>query len=556
MSNFLVSKLSSFQRDERGSLIVFTLFLIILVLIMGGMAVDTMRHETRLVALQNTLDSAVIAAASSRQKLDREEVIKDFMSKAGLDPDQVSISTSDVNGETRATVSASYATNTMFMNLLGIDSLKGATGSEAYEKITKIEISLVLDFTSSMKAQGRRAALVDSVDDFINVVYELDCSTGTCIAPEDAGDITVNIVPYGGTVNPGPVMAEMMGLSRWHGYSSCGLIPDAAYDEIGLPYGSVQQYPHFYSWHRANLGQNQEFGWCPQDNNTILYASNDPNAIKTYVRGLNLNDGTGSDIGMKWGVSLLDPSSRDEINTLVSEGIVTGNTSGAFPEDYDDNILKIVVLMTDGGITFQAQPIDFDFDWIYHPDVVAERPLDVSDDDYSYEWLYDETIADVFLKERLDALERYGSLEVSEDALNALADGDDIASLGVNGGSALELDEDGDLIYRPRADIEFAVPNDERVAGRSNGPVTRNEAIENLEAQCGIAKAARPNGVDEKMRVYTVRLLETAQWTEDYMKPCASDDLKYFDVNSVEDLDDAFVSIARHINNSRLRLTN
>lgn len=513
-----------------GSLSIFALFLFVLILMIAGMAVDLMQHETRRVKLQTTLDAAVLAAASDTQTQDPEIVIKDYLAKAGIDPTSVAINSYRVDGENRATVSAQVDTNTMFMSMMGIDYLSSPTSSDAIERVTKVEISLVLDFTSSMKSGGRLPALISAVDDFINVVYQIDCSSGTCTEPDPEVDITVNVVPYGGTVNPGRQMASMMGLQRWHDYSSCAEMPSEAWDDVQLPSGASTQLPHFYIWNtRGQGGAVQEFGWCPQDNNIILYAADHPQDIKDYVRTLELNDGTGSDIGMKWGMALLDATSRDEIN------LINGTPTGEFPEDYANNILKVAVLMTDGGITFQSHPTIHEYEWFYDAQVLAQKPDDLSGYTYPYEWYYDPDLTDPFVSERLDALERFGNLEMDE--------------------GELDLNDDGDVQFRDRADIEYDVGRDTEREWRNNHKVTRDDAIDNLEAQCALADVPKPNG-EERISVYTVQFMDGRQWIEDYMKPCASSDGQYFFVNSNQNLSGVFASIANHINNRKLSLAN
>ncbi|MEO0931364.1 MAG: pilus assembly protein TadG-related protein, partial [Pseudomonadota bacterium] len=51
--------LRMFKRDEEGGVLVLTLLLMVLMLVMGGMAVDLMRFEERRVVLQNVSDRAV-----------------------------------------------------------------------------------------------------------------------------------------------------------------------------------------------------------------------------------------------------------------------------------------------------------------------------------------------------------------------------------------------------------------------------------------------------------------------------------------------------------------
>ena len=135
-------------------------------------------------------------------------------------------------------------------------------------------------------------------------------------------------------------------------------------------------------------------------------------------------------------------------------------------------------------------------------------------------------------------MERFGSLEMADD-------------------QTLELDAEGNAQFRPRADIEFSVPNTnaERKGWRNNHKVTRDTAIENLEDQCGLAEIAKDNG-EERVSVYTVQFMDSSSWITDYMEPCASNESQYFFVNSNQNLSGVFASIANHINNRKLSLAN
>ena len=97
------------------------------------------------------------------------------------------------------------------------------------------------------------------------------------------------------------------------------------------------------------------WGWCPKDDAAILYAENDYNDIKTYIDNIKLHDGTATHIGMKYGVALLNPSSRDEFATLADRGIIE-NEYRTRPANFDDDVVKYIVLMTDGRTTDQMRP--------------------------------------------------------------------------------------------------------------------------------------------------------------------------------------------------------
>ena len=116
---------------------------------------------------------------------------------------------------------------------------------------------------------------------------------------------------------------------------------------------SGQQLPHFMRWAIGTGWMN--WGWCPKDDAAILYAENDYNDIKTYIDNIKLHDGTATHIGMKYGVALLNPSSRDEFDELADRGIIEDEYRTR-PANFDDDVVKYIVLMTDGRTTDQSRP--------------------------------------------------------------------------------------------------------------------------------------------------------------------------------------------------------
>lgn len=70
-------QLRRFARDEGGVMVVFSLFIMIMILMVGGIGVDTMRFEMERTRLQNTIDRAVLAAADLDQTLDAKTVVRD-----------------------------------------------------------------------------------------------------------------------------------------------------------------------------------------------------------------------------------------------------------------------------------------------------------------------------------------------------------------------------------------------------------------------------------------------------------------------------------------------
>jgi len=78
--------IENFKTDEDGSLSIMSLFLIPMMLILGGMAVDYMRFESERALVQDTADRAALAAANLEFTNTGEGParVNDFFAKAGL----------------------------------------------------------------------------------------------------------------------------------------------------------------------------------------------------------------------------------------------------------------------------------------------------------------------------------------------------------------------------------------------------------------------------------------------------------------------------------------
>jgi hypothetical protein len=258
---------------------------------------------------------------------------------------------------------------TIFMHMLDVPLLSAPVASAATENIQNVEISLVLDISGSMRenasnqtpssvtAPSRINDLRAAVKAFAREVLQVECTTSggveTCTQPETSANTTINIIPYAGHVNPGRDMFELIGGARWHNWSSCKEVTNADFGDADLPDGSGQQLPHFMRWTIAADWMN--WGWCPKDDAAILYAENDYNTIKTYIDNIKLHDGTATHIGMKYGVALLNPSSRDEFGALADRGVIRDEYRNR-PADWEDDVVKYIVLMTDGRTTDQHRP--------------------------------------------------------------------------------------------------------------------------------------------------------------------------------------------------------
>lgn len=364
-----------FERDEDGSLIIFSLFILVLILFIAGMAVDMMRYETRRVALQNTLDGAILAASSLTQDENAETIVKDWVAKAGFDPSDVQVKSVDskVNETTlvgrTVEVTSTASVDTMFMNMLGVGSLNGPTGGMAAEAVQNVEISLVLDISGSMGWNGKMAALKEAAKEFVDVVFESNPRSDT---------VTISVVPYNAVVvtgadllsrlnaAPNPVVipsedltgraGELTEYADEHTYSTCVVFEDEDFKSRAIgPSTDLTRVSHF----RRNGGENDASEpsmsrrWCNEERTNILVHSSNAKDIKDHIDGLTAAGWTAIDVGMKWGTALLDPALEPAVTDMVNVGLLDETARGR-PGQYDETkTMKIVVVMTDGANTVQ-----------------------------------------------------------------------------------------------------------------------------------------------------------------------------------------------------------
>ncbi|MFQ1701819.1 pilus assembly protein TadG-related protein [Loktanella agnita] len=408
--------LHRFRKDESGGLIILTLLLLIVMLVMGGMAVDFMRFESRRITLQSVSDRAVLAAASLDQTLPPEEVIEDYFRKAGFSDNIVGSPEVIDSGNFRTVrVEAAQNLNTFYLRLVGIDDLRVPAQSGAVEGIGKVEISLVLDISGSMRfggstSRGRFGDMQDAAIAFANKVLD----------PENGGQVSLNIVPYAGMTNPGPDMFSYLNGVRYQEnlvigtdeegadiyfpqVSSCLEIDGADWDNSGMPTPFNQQVPHFQTWDIA--ADVMDWGWCPQDRSAIQYAFQDAGDAATFIQNIRMHDGTGTHYAMKYGLALLDPATQPgfkhlnsvsiaQINADYQAAIAAATTQAEIdaaevilnrmklvpdgftnrPAAWDDSeTTKMIILMTDGKITEQLRPNN-PLDPVNLVDPIANQP--------------------------------------------------------------------------------------------------------------------------------------------------------------------------------------
>ncbi|WP_166126528.1 pilus assembly protein [Maritimibacter fusiformis] len=539
-----------FARSEDGSMVVFALFILILMLGAGGLGIDFMRYEAQRTRLQATLDRAVLAAASLDQPLDPEAVVLDYFAKAGLSgyitADDIDVV--DTLTSRRVTATASMDINATLLQFLGVKTLSTPAGGAAEESASQTEISLVLDVSGSMSwtsesGYSKIYELRKAAKEFINIVLcdpsDPQKTTDCTVEP---GKVSVNIIPYSEQVLVGESLLSLFNATSEHNFSSCVNFDADDFDTTSItPLQELQRTGHFDPWSGRNgIGQ-----WTCATNSwrELTVLGSNAATLRSRINALGASGNTSIDLGMKWGAAFLDPATQPVITDLVTAGTVDAAYDGR-PLDWTERgVEKVIVLMTDG--------INTDQHYLYDDHRVGPSPVWRTNDkvsgDYRYS-IYRESNGQYYWPHS-DSWDDHafgtGSVDVCEQVW--VSTGwwwgywdTQCTQQPEPGGGAYQLDFTELWATKSWAwyDNFWFLPSH----GSEFGNSTKNARLDDI---CTAAK-------DQDITIFSVGF-EVTSASATVMRNCANSPAHYFDVDGL-DLSDAFAAIAREI--SKLRLVN
>ena len=355
--------LTRFRSDQNGALVIFALMLAVLMMMMGGIAVDLMRYESRRTSLQNALDRSTLAAASMTQDLDPEGVVYDYFDKAGLSDYLTSVTVTQNLTYREVSATAAAATDPIFLHLMGINEFDANGRSSAEQSISNVEISLVLDVSGSM--QGAK---------IINLRSAAASFVDTVMQGNDNEHVSVAIVPYNAQVNLGATLRSKFNATHVHGVVNvdCLELPDAVFSTtemsqvLALPMmaqaditTSTDRIDGFVAPTNTSRAVPNFSGMYCRDEveNIVRLPNNNLAVLRSQINGLTANGNTSIVLGLKWGEALLDPSMRVTFADLIASGDMPA-TLEFRPFDYNQAGLKVIVLMTDGEHVAHTSVVD------------------------------------------------------------------------------------------------------------------------------------------------------------------------------------------------------
>ena len=405
----LRQKVSGFRSDESGAIAIFVMIIFVMMLYVGGIAVDVMRSEMRRVAYQQTADRAALAASNIVLPPSQTpvSVCLDWWAKGGLG-DELTVDNYAPTCSGLATASSretqlvgSVRSYNWFMHMLDVPYFDIPITTGAEQGVSKIEVIMALDITGSMaEASGsttKIAALREAATNFVNILKFNRDSNGNPTTTKDPNNlISIGMVPYSSTVNVPAALRNQFTvsyLSWWGGQPNQGVpgincleIPESTYGATALSRTSaipMMAVAHtgasnpnlavtnpaaantngqngglvnraYAAWavpskntnsYTCNDGQNYNTGTDEAASNLVAMPSTSITALRNQIAQLNPRGTTSIAVGMRWATALIDEDARPIYAALRG----SESAMAGRPAENDDNeTRKIIVLMTDG----------------------------------------------------------------------------------------------------------------------------------------------------------------------------------------------------------------
>jgi len=344
----LKSIFRQYKKNEDGNISVMFIGSFLMTYLMVGTAIDlSMMHKSQ-EKLQDLTDAAALATVKfGGDADDREAFFIEYVNllsaqsnnSGGVISKELIIRETDTEVTLEAKVSTPHQL-VLLDHFFDFDNVVATTKVEV--GIDNYEIALAIDISSSMEGERLREAKASTelfVEQLLNDASLTD-------------RVSISLVPFGGTVRVPEELNTLLetpseGLEEFSNYwiggdwNQCfeyelsdiadGLDLDATYAAT----------PDFWSWHRTNP-------WCPVEGNEFVPLTDDLDTLIEKVETLSLSDGTGSDHGMRWAFETLNHDWENRLPGGLEDT----------PAAHTDGTRKIIVFMTDGGITQQHVLLD------------------------------------------------------------------------------------------------------------------------------------------------------------------------------------------------------
>lgn len=314
-----------------------------LIVFIVAIAVDSTRLVQASSKLKTLNDMAALAATEGQNKTlsERKAIYEQYMENGIQNSRELEGYEYTLTYETNGTSSTLSVTSRSEAQLFfpvtrGEGKFVGAL-SEVTVGNEFIEVALVLDISSSMNG-AKIVELQNSATNFVQTLFD---NQGI------QNRVSISVIPYGGSVRLPAGLVSMLNPpatnqhwidGQWNG---CLFLSPADYSAGLTPQHKLNFMPDYTSYAPRN-------NWCPRAGNEMLGLTKNQTTLNNKIAALTLSDGTGTDIGVAWGLATLDREWRGEIDGV----------SGSSPRNFNARTKKFMLVMSDGGITGQNYPLD------------------------------------------------------------------------------------------------------------------------------------------------------------------------------------------------------
>jgi Flp pilus assembly protein TadG len=313
--------------DHRGQAAVLLAIMLVPVMMAISFAVDVSRQESANQHLQSAIDAASLAGARALEDASKSDAqIKTVATETFVANMETAFgdlvceaATVDITRKTGlVTVGSACTLPTLFGGSFWKEEVAVANTSTAQAAITKLDLALMLDVTGSMEGQKLADLKVAAKD-----------AAAKLITPRTGDRVRISFNTYAASVNAG-LYAEKVFKDWEPGDSTC------ATEREGIAAWKSDA-PRKRKW----LGQRTS--GCP--NSSVLPLTTNLTLFNTEVDKLTASGPTAGHLGVAWAWYLISP----EWNHVWP--------SASKPRAYtEDNVLKAVILMTDGDFNRQYGP--------------------------------------------------------------------------------------------------------------------------------------------------------------------------------------------------------
>lgn len=342
-----------FLRDTRGAVLPIFGLMVILLVVIGGSAIDVSRAVNAREKLSYAIDAAALSVAtnlSTSVMTDQEitDAIEDSFRANLANADFLDKAIENLNfvvdsDEGTVTISSSASLSTYFLDIggyglesFGPDAFSFGTQAQVAYSRFDVELALVVDVTGSMGSH------MNALRDAAEAVVDILIPAGT--DPDDS-KVRISLVPYSQGVNLGTYASTVTN----GGSTSADCVnerdgaqkyTDAVYNYDGSTSEFFHGRPDHFVW-----DDDGDEDWddgedsCPSSELHPL--TSDREALIDEVQALDDGGGTGGQTGIAWGWYTISPSWAS-LWPAASE-------PAEYPDGIDDEVMKFALIMTDGN---------------------------------------------------------------------------------------------------------------------------------------------------------------------------------------------------------------